>query len=282
MSGTKYRELFEALAAPFDAGQVKRRAGGGGRQLEYITSRTAMIRLDEVIGPENWGDEYYEVCGVLFCRITITLPDGTKVSKSDAGGFKEMTEKTRTGETIKDEENTDKTGPSDAFKRAAAKFGVARYLYKDGVAHLQEATPDAPAADAPAPEARPKGKAKEAAPKSLPELFGRMLKKWGEADGDDSEATATARRKRIVNRLVSDAVKAGHVDESKVNQPNGHRDARKAEGCMEWLWQYQRDWTIKAAAAYLREKLDEAAKLRDAATNPDAPIPDEIQQALEN
>src|SRR4051794_25138614 len=35
--GTRYRELFEALARPFEAGQAKQRPGGRGRMLDYIT-----------------------------------------------------------------------------------------------------------------------------------------------------------------------------------------------------------------------------------------------------
>lgn len=122
---TKFPDIWRGLAAPF--AQVKQRVGGRGRQLSYITARQAMNRFDAVVGPENWEDRYYEVHGVLFCEITITLPDGRKISKSDGGGFKEMTEKGQI-----DQENTDKTGPSDAFKRAAVKFGVARGLYQDG------------------------------------------------------------------------------------------------------------------------------------------------------
>jgi hypothetical protein len=131
--GTRFPEIFQALAAEFHPHEVKDRAGGGGKRLSYITARTAMNRLDAVLGPENWQDEFYEVCDVLFCRITITLPDGSTVAKCDAGGFKTMEERNKKGELVEDEENTDKTGPSDAFKRAAAKFGIARYLYKDGV-----------------------------------------------------------------------------------------------------------------------------------------------------
>jgi hypothetical protein len=143
-AGTRFPEIWQALAAPFPRGDIKSRAGGGGRQLSYITARTAMNRLDEVLGPENWSDRYYEVCGVLFCEITVALPDGSEVRKSDAGGFKEMTEKLRNGETVKDEENTDKTGASDAFKRAASKFGVARYLYNDGVPDYRAFEPPPP------------------------------------------------------------------------------------------------------------------------------------------
>lgn len=130
---TKYPEIFAALAAPFPAGEVKTRQGGGGRQLSYITSRTAANRLDAVVGPERWESEFYEVVGCLACRITITMPDGSRVAKCDGGGFKQMTERNRAGQDVPDEENTDKTGFSDAFKRAASAWGVGRYLYKDGV-----------------------------------------------------------------------------------------------------------------------------------------------------
>lgn len=135
---TKFPELWAALAAPIPREQVKTRAGGRGQQLSYITARTVMNRLDSVVGPENWTERYYLVGDVLFCDLTITLPDGSTVTKADAGGFKVMTERDRaTGQLVTDEENTDKTGPSDAFKRAAVKFGIGRELYQDGVASFQ-------------------------------------------------------------------------------------------------------------------------------------------------
>lgn len=139
---TQHADIFAALAAPFESGQVKTRSQSG-RDLSYITARTAMNRLDNVVGPENWEAEFYSVCDVLFCRITITLPDGRKVSKSDAGGFKTMTTKEH-GQTVEDEENTDKTGPSDAFKRAAVLWGIARYLYRDGVPDFARAKEQGP------------------------------------------------------------------------------------------------------------------------------------------
>ena len=91
--------------------------------LSYITARTAMNRLDEVLGPENWEDSFSETKDGLTCRITITLPNGDKVTKQDGGGFADMTA----------EDDTEKSTFSDAFKRAAVKFGVGRYLYRDGV-----------------------------------------------------------------------------------------------------------------------------------------------------
>jgi hypothetical protein len=51
------------------------------------------------------------------------------LTKSDAGGYAGMP----------DSGDDDKSGFSDAFKRAAVKFGIGRYLYRDGVPRfLQE------------------------------------------------------------------------------------------------------------------------------------------------
>lgn len=123
MNGTKHASLFAALAAPFEPSEVKVRSHSG-RQLHYITARTCMNRLDEVLGPENWWDAYRSGGeNSIVCELTIRLPDGTIVTKCDAGGFAGMA----------DSGDDDKSGYSDAFKRAAVKFGVSRYLYRDGV-----------------------------------------------------------------------------------------------------------------------------------------------------
>jgi hypothetical protein len=119
---TKYPDLFAALAAPFEEGELKVRVQGG-RQLTYITARTVMNRLDDVLGPENWFDEYVPGVNSVLCRLTIRLPDGSLLTKSDAGGYAGMS----------DSGDDDKSGFSDSFKRAAVKLGVARYLYRDGV-----------------------------------------------------------------------------------------------------------------------------------------------------
>src|SRR3954469_18948544 len=120
---TQYPDLFAALAAPFENHEVKVRAAQSGRQLHYITARTAMNRLDSVLGPENWWDEFVPLENSVICKLTLRLPDGSTVTKADAGGYAGMA----------DSGDDDKSGFSDAFKRAAAKFGIARYLYRDGV-----------------------------------------------------------------------------------------------------------------------------------------------------
>jgi hypothetical protein len=143
---TQHPDIFAALAAPFDPSEVKVRSQTG-RQLHYITARTAMNRLDNVLGPENWWDEYSPSENSVLCKLTIRLPDGSTLTKCDAGGYAGMA----------DQGDDDKSGYSDAFKRASVKFGVARYLYRDGVpTFVQERAPSVePPTTPPAPEPTP-------------------------------------------------------------------------------------------------------------------------------
>lgn len=121
--GTLHASIFAALAAPFAKSEIKTRPGVGGKMLAYVTARTVMNRLDEVLGPENWEDCYSETKDGIKCRIVIVLPDGTHVAKEDGAGFSDL----------RNESDTEKAGFSEAFKRTAVKFGVGRYLYRDGV-----------------------------------------------------------------------------------------------------------------------------------------------------
>src|SRR4051794_19009330 len=149
---TQHQDLFAALAAPFERDEVKVRSYAG-RQLHYITARTVMNRLDNVLGPENWWDEYVPSENSVLCRLSIRLPDGSTLTKADAGGYAGMA----------DQGDDDKSGFSDAFKRAAGKFGGARSLYRDGVPgfvrdrlpNVDAATSPSEPAAAPAPAANP-------------------------------------------------------------------------------------------------------------------------------
>lgn len=124
-AGTQFPELFHALSEPFADDEVKELPRGAGSKagIKYVTARTCMNRLDTVLGNERWTEEYLQSANSVICRLTITLPDGTTLTKSDAGGFAGM----------KDKDNDVKSGFSDAFKRACYKLGVARYLYRDGI-----------------------------------------------------------------------------------------------------------------------------------------------------
>jgi hypothetical protein len=147
-SMAEHLDLFAALAAPFEPEEVKVRSQAG-RNLPYITARTIMNRLDDVVGPSNWWDDYQPLEHSVICRLTVRLPDGTTLTKCDAGGYAGMA----------DPGDDDKSGFADAFKRAAVKFGVGRYLYRDGVPKFardkSHARHDSPASPAASPPARP-------------------------------------------------------------------------------------------------------------------------------
>jgi Rad52/22 family double-strand break repair protein len=133
-------ELFSALAARLPGEKTRNQSG---RTITYVTARTIMNRLDEVLGPENWWDRYTPLQNSVICELTIRLPDGSTVTKCDIGGCAGLA----------DAGDDDKSGFSDAFKRAAVKFGVGRYLYGDGTAQLGapvlETPPSAPAVATP-------------------------------------------------------------------------------------------------------------------------------------
>jgi len=125
--------IFERLAEPFPPESVHWRVGatnakrnGGkaskGVALAYIDARDVMDRLDVVCGPEGWQDEYIDTGnGATCCRIGVALddvwqcPNPKWIWKSDGAG--------------KTDYEGEKGQFSDAFKRAAVKHGVGRYLY---------------------------------------------------------------------------------------------------------------------------------------------------------
>jgi hypothetical protein len=116
------KTVAEALLAPFPADMVGWKAQATTKDnsramaVAYIDARCVMDRLDETVGPENWSDSY-SVLGdqtgsfgkevVVECRLTVL-----SVTKCDVG----------VGED-------GKSAYSDAFKRAAVKLGIGRYLY---------------------------------------------------------------------------------------------------------------------------------------------------------
>ena len=87
----------------------------------YIDARDVMDLLDEVVGAGVWQDKYYEVKTNLFCSIGILIGDDW-VWKTDCGT----------------ESNVDKQKgeASDAFKRAAVKWGIGRFLYSKKIVRV--------------------------------------------------------------------------------------------------------------------------------------------------
>ena len=90
----------------------------------YVDARDVMDILDEVLGTENWQSDYKEIKGNLYAGVGIKLNDSMEwVWKWDCGT----------------ESNTEKEKgeASDAFKRAAVKWGVGRFLYDIPVQYVK-------------------------------------------------------------------------------------------------------------------------------------------------
>jgi len=108
------------LKCPFPVKALSWRVGSTnkdktkGMMLAYIDARDVMKRLDQVCGFDGWRDEYREVQGRIICRLWLRI--GTEWTWREDGAGDTDTE-------------GQKGGISDAFKRAAVKWGVGRYLY---------------------------------------------------------------------------------------------------------------------------------------------------------
>ena len=116
-------DIFERLRIPFDNNDVKWRVGATNKtktkalMLAYIDSRNVMERLDSVVGETEWSDSYVVDDKGVKCSLSIRV-GGEWVSHED-------------GATFTDVEGY-KGAFSEAFKRAAVKFGIARHLYALG------------------------------------------------------------------------------------------------------------------------------------------------------
>lgn len=130
-------DLLTRLAAPFPPPAVQwritavRKDGSKGQAACYIDARDVQMRLDEVCGAD-WQDELIiQSSGLVTCRIGLYI-DGVWRWRMDATAA--VRENKPDGQKLdaKDEqqrEMTQKGAASDAFKRAAVKWGIGRYLY---------------------------------------------------------------------------------------------------------------------------------------------------------
>lgn len=80
----------------------------------YIDARDVMDRLDECC-VYGWDRTHIETSGSVYCTISIYLPSGRVLSRSDCG--------------TESQTEAEKGESSDSFKRAAVNFGVGRFLY---------------------------------------------------------------------------------------------------------------------------------------------------------
>lgn len=82
--------------------------------LAYVDARDVMDRLDDVCGAENWQDRYEVHGGKTICYLSIKIGEEW-ITKADGAGDTQV--------------EAEKGSLSDAFKRAAVKWGIGRYLY---------------------------------------------------------------------------------------------------------------------------------------------------------
>jgi hypothetical protein len=112
--------IFEQLAAHFPADRISWRVGSTtsdkskGMALAYIDARDVMDRLDSIVGPDGWQCRYPHANGKTVCEIGIRI-NGEWVWKADGAGDTDY--------------EAEKGALSDAFKRAAVRWGIGRYLY---------------------------------------------------------------------------------------------------------------------------------------------------------
>lgn len=113
-------DLLKRLSAPFPPDRISWRVGSTtktkdkGMALAYIDARDVQDRLDEACGPGGWECEHYAIGTKTACKIGILIGDRV-VWRSDGAGDTDV--------------EGEKGAFSDAFKRAAVKWGVGRYLY---------------------------------------------------------------------------------------------------------------------------------------------------------
>lgn len=82
----------------------------------YLDARQVMNRLDEL--GLIWQDKYKEVAGKVYCYLGIEI-DGKWYWRMDVGAETKI--------------ERDKGQASDAFKRAAVKWGIGRFLYDNEI-----------------------------------------------------------------------------------------------------------------------------------------------------
>ena len=121
----KWEVVMNQLKKPFEPKDIEWRVQTATQTqngyrvlvLPYIQSRKIMERLDQVLGP-NWKDDFecITVNGkqAFRCKISIKV-NGEWVTRMDAAEITDI-------ESVKG-------GHSNAFKRAAVKWGIGRYLY---------------------------------------------------------------------------------------------------------------------------------------------------------
>ena len=172
----KAKAITEKLNAPTPKEAILTRPGKGkSGALSYVTARYVMERLDDAVGPFGWTDSYREVEGGVVGTISLTLDGAVWVPKSDVGTPSNI-------EGVKGRY-------SDAFKRAAVKWGIGRDLYEDYTIP-DEAPQPKPKAAQPVEEPQTTAPAVVGGSGLTQKQKGLLFARWKEADivGDQRKA----------------------------------------------------------------------------------------------
>lgn len=134
MTDDDLRKLSE-LAKPFPPEQVSWRVGSTnadktkGMALAYIDSRDVQDRLDGVMGAD-WADEIaVQPNGLVCCKIGLRLSEGWVWRMDGTAALPPQAAGEENAKAEQAREMAHKGSVSDAFKRAAVKWGIGRYLY---------------------------------------------------------------------------------------------------------------------------------------------------------
>lgn len=121
---TIIEQKIQSLSEPFPEEDVSWRVERGGVRdgkpwaivLPYIDNRAIIDRLDRILGPTGWCNDFKSgPAGGVLCGISIQLDDGSWITKWDGADNTQF-------ESVKG-------GLSGAMKRAGSMWGIGRYLY---------------------------------------------------------------------------------------------------------------------------------------------------------
>jgi hypothetical protein len=123
--------IYDLLAEPFPS-EVERTLTKSGTRLTYIPVSEVIARLNRVLGVDGWSSETITVQrdhldpDWVIARVRVTARvDGVTVVRDGVGG--QQVKRNKKGEIV-DLGDEFKGAESDAFKKAAQKFGIGLYL----------------------------------------------------------------------------------------------------------------------------------------------------------
>ena len=258
-------QLMERLAEPFDLDEVKFKpavvSGNRALALAYVDARVIQDRLDEVLGPAGWQDEYEMLPdGSAVCRLRLRI-GGEWIMKMDVGGPSEQP----------DEGDRNKAAFSDALKRAAVKFGVGRYLYRlpqlwadyDAQKRQFRTKPTLPASAQPKKPATPSGQKPQPAHEPAPQQQSapQAQQTPAQASGEKKLPTFQSGRELSdwLDRLDEKATKAGICKNGDLRLKAINATKAKSEKGLPMLLP---DWPAGAVKAAIQFAWDIAAEMK--------------------